>query len=150
LLQQGNLKLIGAKREKIIFSCLILTHVSVGVFCAAFSIFPAGLSMGVLGELFWYHIRSGGALVFGVVTFPLQLVGNILSGLAGVVSGLFFPLRLRSDAHEPLQRRLTQLEDEVRKWKPLQDVIPKQLGHQPVAVAVAAAVGDHKQKLCVL
>lgn len=102
--------------------------------------------MSVVGELLWCYIRSGGALVFGVITFPLQLVGNILSSLAGFVSGLFFPLRMRSDAHEPLQRRLTRLEDEVQKWKPLQDVIPKQLGHQPVV----AAVGDHNQKLSVL
>lgn len=112
-------------------------------FCALCYEFPAEPSSGILGGPMWY-VRSGGALVFGVLTFPFQLIGNILSSLASLVSSLLFPLRLRSDDHEPLQRRLTRLEEEVRKWKPLQEILPKQIEQQP------AAVGDHSQKLTVL
>lgn len=84
--------------------------------------------------------------MFGVVTFPLKLIGDMMSSLFSLLSTLFFPLRLQSDAHEPLQRRLTRLEEEVGRWKPLQDLIPKQLQAQHPA----PVVGDHSQKLSVL
>ncbi|KAG0592682.1 hypothetical protein KC19_1G272500 [Ceratodon purpureus] len=95
-------------------------------------------SIGVLGNVVGF-ITSGVKLVFGVITFPFQLIVNIWSSLATLFS---FPMRMPSDDHEPLQRRLTHLEQEVGKLKPLQEIIPKHIDQQPPA--------DPTQKLSVL
>jgi anion-transporting ArsA/GET3 family ATPase len=84
----------------------------------------------------WF-ITSGAKLIFGVITFPFQLIVNILSSLASLIS---FPMRMRSDEHEPLQRRLTHLEQEFGKLKPTLET-PKRVD-QPVA--------DASQKLSLL
>ena len=98
--------------------------------------------IGVLGGVLSF-ITSGAKLVFGVITFPFQLIVNIMSGLASLMR---YPMRMRREDHEPLQRRLTHLEQEVGKLnknlKPLQEIIPKHID-QPVPESAS-------QKLSVL
>jgi len=93
-------------------------------------------SSGVLVGLNWC-ISTVATLFFSAISIPYQFLVEILSILSSVVS---LYSGFRSDPHEPLQRRISQLEDEVDKLKPLQEILPKHT--DPVV--------DPAQKLSVL
>lgn len=65
-----------------------------------------------------------------MISFPFQLLMQIMSVLARMV----FRTPTNTDIHELLQRRLTQLEAEVEKLKPVGETIPK---HKEAAQLVA-------------
>lgn len=78
-------------------------------------------SSGVLGGLN-RCISTVATLFFSVISIPYQLLVQILSILSSVVS---LYSGFRSDPHEPLQRRISQLETEVDRLKPFQEIFPK-------------------------
>ncbi|XP_073388668.1 phosphatidylinositol/phosphatidylcholine transfer protein SFH11 isoform X5 [Physcomitrium patens] len=84
---------------------------------------------GVAGGFVWY-IHRGVKFTFGMISFPFQLLMQIMSVLARMV----FRTPTNTDIHELLQRRLTQLEAEVEKLKPVGETIPK---HKEAAQLVA-------------
>jgi len=77
-------------------------------------------SSGVLGGLNWC-ISAVAKFFFSVISIPYQFlvqISSILSRVVSLYSGF------RADPHEPLQRRISQLETEVDKLRPLQG-LPK-------------------------